>query len=263
VLRILRSLWRWRRLVARLAQREFRARYAGSALGAAWAILEPAVHFGLYLAVFGYFLGMRLESRPDVTSFGFYLVSGLVPFLAFQESLVQAAHLARANAGLIRHVSVPLEVLLVAGVLAVFSRHLIGLGLIVAAAGAAGVLSLPSLPVLVLGGLVLFLGTLGTTLALMPASAFLPDLAHVVGTLTTVLFFLTPIVYPVSLLPTTLQRWLVLNPLHGVVAAFRQGVMAAPPQAAALAASAALAAVALAVGSWLFNLRSAAVRDLV
>jgi lipopolysaccharide transport system permease protein len=148
-------------------------------------------------------------------------------------------------------------------VLAVFSRHLIGLGVIVAAAAAAGILSLTHLPVLALGGLVLLAGTLGATLALMPASAFLPDLAHVIGTLTTVLFFLTPIVYPQSLLPAALQRWLALNPLHGVVAAFRQGVMAAPPQAAALAASAALAAVALAVGSWLFNLRSAAVRDLV
>lgn len=263
MLRILRSLWRWRRLVARLARREFRARYAGSALGAAWAILEPAVHFGLYLAVFGYFLGMRLESRPDVTSFGFYLVSGLVPFLAFQESLVQAAHLARANAGLIRHVNVPLEVLLAASVLAIFSRHLVGLGVILAAAAAAGVLSLPHLPVLLLGGLVLLVGTLGATLALMPASAFLPDLAHVVGTATTVLFFLTPIVYPQSLLPAVLQRWLPLNPLHGVVAAFRRGVMAAPAQPVALAVAAALAVLALVVGSWLFNLRSAAVRDLV
>jgi lipopolysaccharide transport system permease protein len=259
----LRSLWRWRRLVARLARREFRARYAGSALGAAWAILEPAVHFGLYLAVFGYFLGMRLESRPDVTSFGFYLVSGLVPFLAFQESLVQAAHLARANAGLIRHVNVPLEVLLAASVLAIFSRHLVGLAVILVAATAAGVLSLPHLPVLLLGGLVLLVGTLGATLALMPASAFLPDLAHVVGTATTVLFFLTPIVYPQSLLPAVLQRWLPLNPLHGVVAAFRRGVMAAPAQPVALAVAAALAVLALVVGSWLFNLRSAAVRDLV
>jgi lipopolysaccharide transport system permease protein len=259
----LRSLWRWRRLVARLARREFRARYAGSALGVAWAILEPAVHFGLYLAVFGYFLGMRLESRPDVTSFGFYLVSGLVPFLAFQESLVQAAHLARANAGLIRHVNVPLEVLLAASVLAIFSRHLVGLGVILAAAAAAGVLSLPHLPVLLVGGLVLLVGTLGATLALMPASAFLPDLAHVVGTATTVLFFLTPIVYPQSLLPAVLQRWLPLNPLHGVVAAFRRGVMAAPAQPVALAVAAALAVLALVVGSWLFNLRSAAVRDLV
>jgi lipopolysaccharide transport system permease protein len=259
----LRSLWRWRRLVARLARREFRARYAGSALGAAWAILEPAVQFGLYLFVFAYFLGMRIESSGSVSSFGLYLVAGLVPYLAFQESLVRAVSLARANAALVRQVSLPLGVLLAGSLGAVAARHAIALGLVVAAAAAAQPIAWVQLPWLVLG-IALLLGlTLGLALALLPIGAFLPDVAQVVGTGTTVLFFLTPIVYPPSALPEAVQQWLFLNPLTGLLGTFRAGIGFPAVGLDALAVTCVVTLAALLGGAWVFERRAAAVRDLV
>jgi len=263
VLRILRSLWRWRRLVARLARREFRARYAGSALGAAWAVLEPAVQFGLYLFVFAYFLGMRIESNGSVSSFGLYLVAGLVPYLALQESLVRAASLARSNAALVRQVGLPLEVLLAGTLGAVVARHAVAFGLIVVAAAAMGSILWSQLPWLGLGVLLLAALVFGLALALLPVGAFLPDVAQLVGTGTTVLFFLAPIVYPPSALPAEFRRFLFLNPLTGLADTFRAGIGLTPPAPEALAVTAAVALVSLVTGALVFNRRAAAVRDLV
>ena len=243
--------------------RELRSRYAGSVLGGAWAVLEPVVQFLLYFTVFSYFLGMRLEGRPGVGSFAVYLVSGLVPFQAFQECLVRAAGLARAQAGLVRHVRVPLEVLLAGTMSAIAARHLLSLALVAAAATALGTVAPAQLPLLVAGAVTLAAGTLGIALALVPVGAFLPDVVQLVGTATGVLFFLTPIVYPVDVLPPAAARWIACNPLTGIVDAFRAGLLGAAASPARLLLPAAAAALALLAGAAVFARRAGAVRDIV
>ncbi len=260
---ILASLWRWRRLVGTLVRREFRARYAGSALGVTWAILEPAVQFVLYLTVFSYFLGMRLEGHPGMASFGLYLLTGLVPFLAFQEALVRASGLAQSQAGLVRHVATPLEVLAAGAFGAILARHAVGLALSAAAAAILGSLTWSQLPWLAVGIVLLVVGSWGLTLLLVAGGAFLPDLVQVVGTATTVLFFLTPIVYPESLVPKAVAPWLALNPLVGALDAFRAFITGAGPSALRLASGALAAGVCLVVGSAVFRRRSWAIRDVV
>jgi lipopolysaccharide transport system permease protein len=263
MLAILATLWRWRRLVCTLARREFRARYAGSSLGVVWAILEPAVQFALYLTVFSYFLGMRLEGRPGMASFGLYLLTGLVPFLAFQESLMQASGLAHAQANLVRHVATPLEVLAAGAFGAVLARHAIALALSVAAAAVLGSLMWSQLPWLVVGILLLVIGGWGLTLLLVAGGAFLPDLAQVVATGTSVLFFLTPIVYPERLVPKAVAPWLAVNPLVGALEAFRAVITGTTPDALRLATGAVGAAACLVAGSAVFRRHSWAIRDVV
>ena len=260
---ILSSLWRWRRLVKELAVRELRSRYAGSVLGSAWAVLEPLVQFALYFTVFSYFLGIRLEGRPGVGSFAIYLVSGIVPFQMVQECLVRSAGFARAQSGLVRHVSVPLEVLLAGMIVAVAARHAFSLGLVALAAIALGTVSAANLPLLAAALVVLLVGTLGLALALVPAGAFLPDLVHVVATASTVLFFLTPIVYPASAVPEEAARWLAYNPLTGVMTGIRAGFLGLSAPPSALLLPAATAALAIGAGAAIFARRAGAVRDIV
>lgn len=257
------SVWRWRRLIVQLALRELRARYAGSVLGGAWAVLEPAVQFALYLTVFSYFLGMRLESHAGVSSFALYLISGLVPFQMLQECLLRAAGFARAQAGLVRHVNVPLEVLLAGAILAVVARHFLSLALVAVVAVALGTASLSGVPVTLLGLALLISGMVGLALALVPAGAFIPDLVQVVGTATSVLFFLTPIVYPLSALPAGAARWMSYNPLAGLIGAVRAGFLGGAPAVAMVASGAAVAAASLLLGLVVFSRRASAVRDVV
>lgn len=262
MIRIIQELWRWRRLAGELARRDFRARYAGSALGAAWSVLEPLVQFGLYLVVFGVFLGMRLEGRPGVGHFGLYLISGLVPFAAFQESVTRATGLVRERAQLVRHVNVPLEVVLAGTLAAVLARQGIALAVVIAVAAAAGTLSATGLLWLAAGTVVLTIAVFGLALGLTVAGAFLPDLAQIVGTGTMVLFFLTPVVYPASQVPAALARYMPVNPLWGIVQSFHAALAGEPAGAASFAAAAAFAAVFFVVGSLVFAARRRQVPDL-
>lgn len=257
------NVWRWRRLVKQLAVRELRSRYAGSVLGGAWAVLEPGVQFALYFTVFSYFLGMRLEGHSGVGSYALYLVSGLVPFQMLQECLMRAAGFARSQAGLVRHVNVPLEVLLAGAILAIVARHVLSLGLVIGAAIALGTVSWSAMPVTLAGLVLLVAGMIGLSLALVPAGAFIPDLVQVVGTATTVLFFLTPIVYPASAVPAKAAQWMAYNPLVGAIDAVRAGFLGGRVPASQVALASATAVVAIVVGMAVFSRRARAVRDVV
>ncbi len=262
MIRIIRELWRWRRLVGELARRDFKARYAGSALGAAWSVLEPLVQFALYLTVFGVFLGMRLEGNAGVGNFGLYLISGLVPFAAFQESVVRATGLARERVELGRHVNVPLEVLLAGSLAAVFARQGVALAIVIAVAAAAGTVTAGGLLWLLAGIAVLTVTVFGLALGLVVVGAFLPDLAQVVGTATMVLFFLTPIVYPVSQVPHAVAGYMPANPLWGILSCFRTALVGGPPPAGSFALAAACAAAFFVLGALVFEARRRQVPDL-
>jgi len=258
-----RNIFRWRSLVWVLAKRDFRRRYAGSALGVAWAIIEPGVQFGLYFLVFSVFLGMKIEGRPGGGSYAMYLLSGLIPFLVFQESLTRAAGLAHEQAGLTRHVRVPLEVLLAGALVSVFLRHMFGLAILVVIATALGQVVLSQLPWLAIGLVLLAAGCFGVALALVPAGAFLPDLNQFVGLSGMVLFFLTPIVYSPAVLPAKAAPVLLYNPLVGLLDTFRAGIMGGgvPPSHLLVTTGAVLAS--LFVGQAVFRRRAHQVPDLV
>ena len=258
-LRVVLRNWR---IVSELARRDFRARYAGSALGLAWSAVEPAVQFGLYFVVFSGFLGMKFVTAAGVNMTGFYLVGGLIPYLALQESLIRAAGLVRGSAQLIRHVVVPIEVLLAGALLAVLARHAIALGLALAVAISLGAMAWLQLPWLLLGIGLLIAGVWGVSLLLVPLGAFLSDTVQVVGTGMMALFFLTPVVYPESQLPPAVARWLMVNPLVGLLDTFRAVLTGQPPSLARTAVTAAAVVIFVAIGSLVFSRRAAALRDL-
>ena len=257
------GLWNHRRLVADLARREFRARYVGSVLGAAWAVLEPAIQFGLYLFVFSYLLGMRFESSTNVGSYGMYLVTGMIPFLALQEALTSAADFGRAKATLLRHVQVPAEVLLAGTLLAVLARYAVAFGLVLVVAVVTTGVAWAQLPWLLVGMGVLAAGAWGLSLLFFPVGVYLPDLSQVMRTGLTVLFFLTPIFYTDELIPAAVRPWLAANPLVGMIDLFRVPVAGTALTTVRVVAATAASLIALVLGWAVFAARGRAVRDVV
>jgi len=251
-----------RRTVSELARRDFRARYAGSVLGLAWSVLEPVVQFGLYFVVFSGFLGMKFVTAAGVNMTGFYLVGGLIPYLALQEALVRAAGLVRGSAQLIRHVVIPVEVLLAGALLAVLARHAIAFGLAVGVAIALGALAWTQLAWLLVGVVLLVVGSWGLSLLLVPLGAYLPDVVQVVGTTMMALFFLTPVVYPETQLPAAVARWLVVNPLVGLLDMFRAALTGQSVSLVRVVVTVAAVVVSVVVGSLVFSRRAAGLRDL-
>lgn len=258
---VVRELWQHRRLVVAMAARSVKTRYAGSLLGTAWAVVEPLLQFALYLLIFGVFLGLRGLAGGG-PAFALWLLAGLFPFLLLQEGWSRAAGVFRVQANLVKHVPVPCSVLLAAELLAVLARQTVILALLLLVAGLLGKLTLLGLPAL-FGGLLVTLALLfGGGLLLAVAGAYLADVGQVVGTLMSFAMYLTPVLYPETLVPEPLRIFVALNPFWGPVALLRRGLslpVAFPEVGVGL-----LVALALASGGMVFfHRRQEVLRDLV
>jgi lipopolysaccharide transport system permease protein len=263
VLGLVGQVWRYRSLVKDLAWRDFRARYVGSALGVAWAVLEPLVQFTLYLAVFAGILGMRFAPGTGVGSYGLFLLSGLVPFLALQEVVVRAVTLVRDQAALVRHVNVPLVVLLTGSLFAVLLRHAVALVLVFAINVAAGTVLLSKVWLLPVGVVTLLGLGFGLALLLVPVGAYVPDTVPLVASGLSIAFFMSPIVYTEAAIPPRFAAWLEANPILGLLQMFRAGLLGTDVRAGSLVVTLGATLVALVLGSLFFVARERSVRDVV
>lgn len=115
----LAPLLRHRTLTWEMAKREIRDRYAGQVFGALWAAGHPIALMSVYVFVFAYVLKLKVGGSVDLPlDFTVYLLSGLIPWMAFQESMSKAASVIVANSNLVKQVVFPLEVLPIKGILA-------------------------------------------------------------------------------------------------------------------------------------------------
>ncbi len=114
-------LVRQRHLVWMMARREITDRYAGQTLGLFWAIGHPLFLMGLYVFVFVVVLKTKVGGTVDMPrDYATYIISGLIPWMAFQESMAKAVGVIVANANLVKQVIFPIEVLPIKGVLAAY-----------------------------------------------------------------------------------------------------------------------------------------------
>ncbi len=163
-------------------------------------------------------------------SFGVYLMVGLVPYTAFQEGLARAAAVFRANVALVQRIRIPLEVLVISEVLGILAHKVIALALVLIVCGFVGSIAPASLGWTVMGLLLLLLWTVGLALIMSVAGAFLPDAAEILAIGLQLLFYMTPIVYPMSMIQgTALGKLVGLNPMTIMIQAVRAGLLGSRP----------------------------------
>ncbi len=208
------SLWRNRDLIKALTQREILGRYRGSFMGILWSFFNPVFMLVIYTFVFSVvFKSQWSGGSGSKTEFALVLFAGLIMFNLFAECFNRAPGLILANVNYVKKVVFPLEVLPWVALLATLFHALISLGVWLLAYALffgvphATVLLLP----LVMLPLVLF--TMGLTWALSALGVYFRDTSQLIGTLTTIIMFLTPIFYPASGLPEKYRHLLLLNPL--------------------------------------------------
>lgn len=121
-----------RSLTVEMAKREITERYTGQILGAAWAIGHPLILMGIYVFIFGFVfkvgIGGTRELPLDYTT---YLLSGLIPWMAFQESMSKGTTVIVNNSNLVKQVVFPIEILPVKGVIASFITQIISTTILV------------------------------------------------------------------------------------------------------------------------------------
>jgi lipopolysaccharide transport system permease protein len=251
-----RPLWelpgRWD-LIMPLARRELAARYRGSALGLVWALLTPLVMIGIFTFIFAGIFGARFGATGTAWDYALYLFCGLLPWTAFQESLQLAANVIVANANLVKRVVFPLETLPVAQTLAALAMQMFGtIALLVASIIIQGRvhLTLLWLPVLVAPQLLL---TLGAAWFVASFGVFVRDTAQGLGLVLMAWMYLTPIIYPESIVPERFRLLLNLNPFTPLIRNYRRILLeGASPDWRGLAYFTVFALLVFIFGYWWF-----------
>jgi homopolymeric O-antigen transport system permease protein len=212
-----------RALFVNFFRRELTTRYLGSVTGLAWALLHPLALLGVYHFVF-----TTVFRTPGFAgrSFLAFVAIALWPWLAAQEGLQRATVSLTGYAGLIRKVAFPHELVVYASVAATISLQFAGyLAVLVVLRITGEPIHFAGLLVAVPLWLVMAVGVIGLALMLSALQVFVRDVEHVLMPTLMILMFLTPILYPLSLVPEDLRPWVAANPFGWLVDRMRDALL--------------------------------------
>lgn len=210
-----------------LTKRDIAMRFRGSLLGAVWLLINPLFTLALYFTIFSVIMKVRWATiNPDGTVVehpgALLLFAGLIAYWFFSECLNRAPGLMRENVSYVKKVVFPLEILPIVAVLsALFTA---GVNLCLLFIFYLFVIGIPSWHVLYIPliFLILSLGNLGVVYVLSTLGVYIPDIRSLTGPISMMFMFLTPIMYPLSLIPEKMRAYIKLNPLTDVVEILRQ-----------------------------------------
>jgi homopolymeric O-antigen transport system permease protein len=245
-----RELWRYRDLALQIAARDVTVRYRQTALGAAWAVLQPVGFMVIFSVVFGNLAGVSSDGLP----YPLFSLAALVPWTFFSNALLLGSDSLVTNSALVSKIYFP-RIFLPAGVVAAglvdLGASLIILFILVLAWGvvpSAAVLALPLLIAMTVAA------ALGVSAALSAVNVRYRDVRYVVPFAIQMWLFATPIAYSSSLIDEPWRTLSAINPMVGVVEGFRWATLdTGNPPEALIAVSAASALVFLVGGLAYFD----------
>ncbi|MEZ5353286.1 MAG: ABC transporter permease [Bryobacteraceae bacterium] len=246
----LHHLWEYRELLFFLIWRDIKVRYKQTALGAAWAVLQPF----FTMVVFSVFMGKLAKVPSDGLPYPVFAFAALVPWTFFAQGLSQSSDSLVGSANLIRKVYFPRLVIPIASVMAGMVDFSISFCVLLCmmvyygVTPTANVFWLPGLLVLAL------VTSLGVGLWLSALNVKFRDVRYTVPFLVQFWMFSTPIAYPSSLLPEPWHTVYGINPMAGVVEGFRWALLGTGTQPGAMVLVSAVVAVTLLVsGAFYFR----------
>ena len=217
-----KEIWRYRELLVAFSRTELKVKYKNSVLGFAWSMLNPALYLVVYWVVFDLILGTGIPNFP------IFLLSGILVWNLFATSLGSATSSVVANAGLVRKVAFPREILPLASVGAAlvhfFLQSIVLVLALVIFQYEVAWSYVPLLPI-ALFALLFFVSGLGILLG--SVNVYLRDTAHFVELSLIAWFFMTPIVYPYDVVAEKLgsASWVyLLNPVTDIVLTFQRAI---------------------------------------
>jgi lipopolysaccharide transport system permease protein len=245
------TVWRHRWLLRSLLQRELRNRYAGTIGGLVWVLVQPMLMLAIFALVFQYVFQVRLPDASPTQPYVLWVAVALWPWLAFSEALSRGTVAVQQHADLIKKVAFPQELLVYSAVLATLLVHAAGYATVLLllrlwgyAIDFAGVALIGPWAWLVLG-----CAATGLALVLGAVQVFVRDTEHLLGQLLTFLFYASPVLYPLALVPAALEGAMLFNPLTHVLEPLRRAALGIGlPQPLNLVAAVGAAAVLWAFG---------------
>ena len=212
---ILVELWRYRGLLRSLVVRDLKVKYQRSLLGLVWTLLNPLLTVAILVTVFTYVI------RIQIVHYWAFLISGFFVWNFIQRTLYHATTILRDHASLSRSVYYPSEVLILATSLSKLMEFLLEILIVMIALVALHHHAVPSslvlFPVIVA---ILLIMAIGLMFPLAVLSVLYYDLQHALPIVITSLFYISPVFYPVEMIPAAARPFYYLNPLVGVLDLF-------------------------------------------
>lgn len=216
---LVRNIKKNRKLIAQMTRREVVGRYQGSFFGLAWSFFNPVLMLGVYTFVFSGIFKAKWGVGNDETraQFALILFVGMIVHGLFTEVVTRSPGLIMANTSYVTKVVFPLEILPIVTITSAMfhtfvSMFVLLLGLAISSASLSWTVLL--IPVVLLPLIIL---TLGISWFLASIGTYLRDVGQVMGMITTIMLFLSPVFYPVDSLPEKIRTYIYLNPLTFII----------------------------------------------
>jgi lipopolysaccharide transport system permease protein len=244
-----RELWRYRDLAYQIAARDVTVRYRQTALGAAWAVLQPVG----FMVVFSLFFGGVAGVSSDGLPYPLFSLAALVPWTFFANSLLLGSESLVSNAALVSKIYFP-RIFMPAGAIAAglvdLAISLVILFIIVLAWGYVPPVAVLVLPLLVV---IMLAAVMGATAALSAVNVRYRDIKYVIPFAIQMWLFATPVVYSSSQIDEPWRTLTAINPMVGVVEGFRWAVLGTDAPLALIGLSAVSALVFFVAGLAYFD----------
>jgi ABC-2 type transport system permease protein len=245
----IKELYAYRQMIASLVRKDLRGRYKGSVLGFLWTFINPLLQLVVYTVVFSFIL------KTNIERYYLYLFVALIPWIFFSSSITVGAASIVAQKDLIKKIYFPRMVIPISYVTSCFVNMLlcfIVIFAVILVSGAgfnfAAVLTLPIIMA------VEYLLALGMALLTSAVTVYFRDLEHILGIVSMVWMYMTPIMYDKSIVPERLMPIFNLNPMTHIISCYRDVLYRKEmPDLLSLVSAAALGVFFLIFGGIVFN----------
>lgn len=256
----LRELWQYRHLLATQVWRALRVRYQQTVIGVGWALLQPLLLAFVFTIIFGRLAGIPTNGQP----YPIFVLSGLLVWLFVAQSFSQATLSMVLNAHLITRIYFPRVILILTVIITSLVDFLCAFLLLVLMMFWYGIAPTIGVVVFVPMLLLAMLTVFGLSLWLSALNVAYRDIGHVLPFLVQLWMFLSPVIYPSTLLPAKYSFIYALNPIVVVIDTSRWAFTGGPPPTDwMVAVSCAVTAVLCVSGYWFFRRHESTFADIV
>lgn len=254
------ELWRYRELAYFLVWRDVKVRYKQTAVGVAWAVLQPLTTMLIFTFVFGRFARFPSQGLP----YPVFVFSGLLPWTYFSSALSQISMSVVQSTSLVTKVWFPRLLLPFAAAGSPAFDLVIASTVLVAVMGFYSLAPAATAPLVLVALLLAFVTALGFGLFFAAINVRYRDVPYALPFVIQIWLYLTPVIYPVAALPERWQWVLSLNPMSAVIGGFRWALVGTPfPTTGQLAVSLGVACIVLVTGLAFFNRSERSFADVI
>jgi len=215
------ELFKHRNALVSLVLTDLKQRYSDIVAGLFWSVVHPLILLFVYTFVFSVILKVSIRGTNSALDYGVFLFAGMLPWMVIQESVARATSVFFEQRETLRHVRLPVHIVPIFPVLASFIHHLLALAVFLVLIPFFGYSFNLSLVLLIPAFIALFLITSALALLVSGFNVYWLDTGPLSQAILWILFFATPIVYPLGIVPTRLQWLLEINPLTQLVELYR------------------------------------------